>query len=76
MALFRYDADPAGVKADSTFVLIPTVLDDHDSLLIGLERAANYLADILAKGEPLRRVYAVRGTALEPITKTDQLVCP
>lgn len=75
VALFRYDLDPAGVIGDSALILIPIGSADGDEVLSALEQAATKLADILAKGEPPSRVYAFRGTSLEPATAYDQFVC-
>lgn len=67
MALFRYDLDSAGVIGDSALILIPVASASGAELLRSLERAATRLAEMLAEGEPPRRVYTVKGTSLEPV---------
>jgi hypothetical protein len=56
--LFRYDLDPAGVRAESTLVRMPgsTPGDGREPL----EDAADRLAALLENGKVLCRVYSVR----------------
>ncbi len=75
VALFRYDLDPVGVLGDSALILIPIGSAGGDEVLSALEQAATKLAEILTKGEPPRRVYALKGTRLEPVAARDQFVC-
>ncbi len=55
LVLFRYDLDPAAVKAESTLVVIPT--QDSSQALALLEKAADQAADTLGAGQDLRRLY-------------------
>jgi len=73
LALFRYDLDPAEVKAESTLVVIPTQEREHSSEL--LEQAADQLAGMLAGGADLVRVYVfdAGGSRLLPIKHEVQL---
>src|SRR4051812_14716281 len=57
VALFRHDLDHAGVKAESAMMLIPMASNDSQSATQVLEQAADSLAEILARGVPLKRVY-------------------
>jgi len=56
--LFRYDLDPARIKADSTLVRIPYVLDRSD-LREALEKAADALAALLENGRVPCRLYVL-----------------
>ncbi len=57
VALFRYDLDP-DVKAESSLVLIPLATNDSQRAAELLAQAADKLAEILARAESLKRVYA------------------
>ena len=57
VALFRYDLDPAGIKGESTLVLLPVGSDEVSAGVLELEKAADDLADILASGRSLPRQY-------------------
>jgi len=52
VALFRYDLDPAMVRAESTLI---TLRSSGDDWLPPLEKAADYLAELLASGKDLRK---------------------
>ena len=54
VALFRYDLDPAAVRAESALAHI--ALGDEDVAGV-LEQAADTLAEVLARGVPLDHVY-------------------
>lgn len=57
VALFRYDLDPAGLKGESSLVLVPAGGGFGDQVLGPLEQAADRLAAILAGSTELRRQY-------------------
>jgi hypothetical protein len=57
MALFRYDLDPAGQKAESSLVMIAPAADSSERVLAQLEEAADRLAAMLEKREHLVRLY-------------------
>jgi hypothetical protein len=46
-----------GVKAESTLVQLPVAKNDLQSTTDVLEEAADRLAEILARGIPLKRIY-------------------
>jgi hypothetical protein len=54
VALFRYDLDAAGAMGNSAMAQIPLV---GNSEAEALERTADFLAEILARGTPLKSVY-------------------
>jgi hypothetical protein len=58
VALFRYDLDHVGVKSESTMVQLPVPANHLQSTTDVLEEAADRLAEILAKGIPLKRMYS------------------
>ncbi len=72
MALFRYDLDPAGVKAESCLVVIPT--QDSKRALALLESAADQVANTLAAGRELGRLYVFQAESsrLSPV-KQDKI---
>jgi len=49
-ALFRYDLDPAGVKAESTLARIPDPSDDPSGVLQKLEETAERVATMFEDG--------------------------
>ena len=57
VALFRYDLDPAGVKSESTLVLLAVGSDESSASVLELEKAADHLAEVLASGKSLPRQY-------------------
>ena len=59
VALFRYDLDSAGVKGESTLVLLPLHSGEASAGQPELERAADSLADILVRGQSLSRQYVL-----------------
>ena len=62
--LFRYDLDPAGVRADSSLIRIPYAQDGCD-MQEALEDAADRLAEVLEGGQVPCRVYILQaGRAL------------
>lgn len=63
VALFRYDLDSAGVKGESTLVLIPLVSGESVAGLSELEEAADELAGILVFGRSRPRQYALGSQA-------------
>jgi len=60
VALFRYDLDPAGVKSESTLLLLPISSGAASTGVPELEKAADELAETLALGKSLPRQYALR----------------
>jgi hypothetical protein len=59
VGLFRYDLDSAGVKGESTFVLLTLASGEANTGVPELEKAADDLAEILALGRSLPRQFAV-----------------
>lgn len=57
VALFRYDLDPISVRSESSLVQLPIPTNDLQSTTDVLEEAADRLAEILARGIPLKRMY-------------------
>ena len=57
VALFRYDLESAGVRGESTLVLLPVASGEASAGVPELEKAADGLAEILASGKSLPRQY-------------------
>ena len=59
VALFRYDLDSAGVKGESTLVMLPVTPGEASAGVPELEQAADDLAEILCLGKTLPRQFVV-----------------
>lgn len=60
VALFRYDLDTAGIKGESTLLVLPLV---SEAAVEELETAADELAEKLIEGRSLPRLTGSRRTA-------------